>query len=166
MQSWILHQWLKTLDSACGPGLWVLWTTLEASDKDGAEQRRDWMFLLEAWLRRRASVGPGGFLLSHDWHRWFSPLGGCRCGWWGCGGCWRVSGVDSLSGHPSCPVTPKFTPPLPYPPTPQGISRLFWRGPRGPFHHYTHDSLMQQAPGRCMGKGGGRRRGEVKPTSL
>lgn len=166
MQSWILHQWLKTLDSACSPALWVLWTTLEASDKDGAEQRRDWMFLLEAWLRRRASVGPGGFPALPWLTSLVLSLGGMSLRLMGM---WRVLARvrgGLIVGASVLPCYPQIHPPLPYPPTPQGISRLFWRGPRGPFHHYTHDSLMQQAPGRCMGKGGGRRRGEVKPTSL
>lgn len=34
-------------------------------------------------------------------------------------------------------------PHIQHPASPQGISRLFSRGPRGPFHHYTHDFLMQ-----------------------
>lgn len=67
------------------------------------------------------------------------------------GGVLARVGLDSLSGHPPLPCYPHIYPP-PSPLTPQGISRLFWRGPWGPFHHYTHDSLIQQAPGRCMGE--------------
>ncbi len=77
----------------------------------------------------------------------------------------RVRG-GLIVGASALPCYPQIHPSPPLPHTPQGISRLFWKGPRGPFHHYTHDSLMQQAPGRCMGKDWGRRHGEVKPTSL
>lgn len=48
----------------------------------------------------------------------------------------------------------------------RGLAGCFGRRPSGPFHHYAHDFLMQQAPGQCMGDGGEQGRGEVKPTGL
>lgn len=94
-----------------------------------------------------------------------SSLGGCRCGWWGSRGRREVGGdgllrvLARVRGWTHCrggrrALLPQNSPPS-TPLTPQGISRLFWRGPWGPFHHYTHDSLMQQALRRCMGKDGG-----------
>lgn len=149
--------WLAKLDLAC-----ILCLSAVAQKQPGDAERKaqwsDWMFLLEAQLRWRGDAGPGGFSSPVADIARFLPREDVAVvdwgGWRRCGvKRWVVEGAGACQGWTHCRsgrdalLPPDSTPSHHH----KGISRLFWRGPWGPFHHYTHDFLMQASPRAMYG---------------